>query len=67
MNRLCELSVLRQVKNVASDVFVREAWARDQDLSVHGWIYSLTNGLVTDLNVAINGRRGQGVYAGSTE
>ena len=60
MNRLCELSVVRQVRNVASDVFVREAWARDQDLSVHGWIYSLANGLVTDLNVTINHHKGQG-------
>lgn len=55
LNRLCELNVLRQVKNVASDVFVHEAWARGQDLRVHGWVYSLANGLVTDLNVTIRG------------
>jgi carbonic anhydrase len=66
MNRLCELSVIRQVRNVASDVFVREAWARDQDLSVHGWIYSLSNGLVTDLNVTIDRQGGGGGLAGST-
>jgi carbonic anhydrase len=40
-----------QVRNVASDIFVQEAWARSQDLHVHGWVYSLANGLVTDLNV----------------
>jgi carbonic anhydrase len=44
---------MRQVKNVASDVFVHEAWARGQELSVHGWIYSLSNGLVRDLNVTV--------------
>ncbi|KQY35070.1 carbonic anhydrase [Caulobacter sp. Root1455] len=54
LNRLCELNVIRQVRNVASDVFVQDAWARGQQLSVHGWVYSLGNGLVTDLNVGIS-------------
>jgi carbonic anhydrase len=54
LDRLCELNVMRQVKNVASDVFVQEAWARLQNLSVHGWVYSLANGLVTDLNVTVS-------------
>jgi carbonic anhydrase len=53
LNRLCELNVLRQVKNVASDVFVQDAWARGQRLYVHGWIYSLADGLVNDLNVTV--------------
>ncbi len=56
LNRLCELSVIRQVRNVASDVFVQDAWDRGQTLSVHGWVYSLNNGLVTDLNVSVSGR-----------
>jgi carbonic anhydrase len=55
LNRLCELSVVRQVKNVASDVFVQDAWARRQPLSVHGWVYSLSNGLITDLGVTVTG------------
>src|ERR1700747_668299 len=54
LNRLCELNVIRQVRNVASDVFVQDAWARGQDLAVHGWVYSLGNGLVTDLNVPVS-------------
>jgi carbonic anhydrase len=53
LDRLCELNVIRQVRNVASDVFVQEAWARGQDLRVHGWVYSLANGLVTDLEVTV--------------
>ena len=53
LDRLCELNVMRQVKNVASDVFVQDAWARGQSLCVHGWVYSLANGLVTDLNVSV--------------
>ena len=55
LDRLCELNVIRQVRNVASDVFVQEAWARGQDLQVHGWVYSLSNGLVTDLDVTVGG------------
>ena len=43
-----------EVRNVASDVFVQDAWARGQDLSVHGWVYSLSNGLVNDLNVTVS-------------
>jgi carbonic anhydrase len=54
-NRLCELNVERQVRNVASDIFVQDAWARGQELSVHGWVYTLGNGLVTDLGVTISG------------
>jgi carbonic anhydrase len=53
LDRLCELNVIRQVRNVASDVFVQDAWARGQELSVHGWVYSLANGLITDLNVTV--------------
>ena len=53
LDRLCELNVIRQVRNVASDVFVQDAWARGQSLCVHGWIYSLANGHVTDLNVDV--------------
>jgi len=52
-DRLCELNVIRQVHNVASDVFVQDAWARGQTLSVHGWVYSLADGLVNDLNVTV--------------
>src|SRR5271156_2326514 len=54
LDRLCELNVIRQVRNVASDVFVQDAWGRGQPLSVHGWVYSLGNGLVNDLNVTIS-------------
>jgi carbonic anhydrase len=53
LDRLCELNVMRQVNNVASDVFVQDAWARGQELSVHGWVYSLSDGLVKDLNVTV--------------
>jgi carbonic anhydrase len=50
-----ELNVIRQVRNVASDVFVQDAWRRGQPLCVHGWVYTLSTGLVTDLNVTVAG------------
>jgi carbonic anhydrase len=59
LNRLCELNVVRQVSNVAADVFVQDAWARGQKLAVHGWVYSISNGLITDLNVTVDGPDGQ--------
>jgi carbonic anhydrase len=55
LERLCELNVIRQVRNVASDVFVQDAWSRGQPLQVHGWVYSLGTGLVTDLGVTVSG------------
>jgi len=55
LDRLCELNVIRQVRNVASDIIVQSAWARGRSLCIHGWIYSLANGLVTDLDVSVSG------------
>jgi carbonic anhydrase len=55
LDRLVELNVIRQVRNVASDVFVQDAWARGQGICVHGWVYSIENGLVTDLDVTVGG------------
>jgi carbonic anhydrase len=55
LDRLCELNVHRQVRNVASDLFVQDAWARGQSLSIHGWVYSLHDGLVNDLGVTVAG------------
>lgn len=53
-DRLCELNVLRQVRQVASNPFVTEAWAAGQPLEVHGWCYSIRHGLVTDLDTSIS-------------
>jgi len=55
LDRLCELNVMRQVRNVAADVFVQDAWARGQPLSVHGWVYSLADGLINDLDATVSG------------
>lgn len=51
--RLCELNVIEQVVNVCQTSFVREAWQAGRDLSVHGWIYELSDGLLRDLGLTV--------------
>lgn len=53
--RLCELNVIEQVANVCQTTMVRDAWERGQDLTIHGWIYGLRDGLLRDLNVTATG------------
>jgi len=54
-DRLCELNVIEQVVNVCQTTIARDAWERDQELTVHGWIYGLHDGLLRDLNITVNG------------
>jgi len=51
--RLCELNVIEQVVNACHTTVVREAWARGQELAVHGWIYGLGDGLLLDLGMCV--------------
>ena len=55
VNRLCELNVIEQVVNVSQTTVVRDAWARGQELAVHGWVYGLRDGLVRDLGIRVTG------------
>jgi carbonic anhydrase len=50
--RLCELNVVEQVANVCQTTIVEDAWARGDDLTVHGVVYSLQDGLLRDLDVS---------------
>jgi len=52
-DRLCELNVLEQVVNVSQTTIVQDAWSRGQELTVHGWVYSLLNGRVHDLGIDV--------------
>jgi carbonic anhydrase len=54
-DRLCELNVLEQVRNVARTTIVEEAWRRGQSLTIHGWIYSIGDGLLRDLGATLSG------------
>ena len=49
IDRLCELNVIEQARNVCLTTIVRDAWSRGQSLAVHSWIYSLRDGLLRDL------------------
>jgi carbonic anhydrase len=53
-DRLCELNVLEQVTNVCQTYVVQDAWRRGQQLTVHGWIYGLKDGLMHDLGITID-------------
>lgn len=53
-SKLCELNVVEQVLNVCQTTIVQQAWAREQELTIHGWIYGLDNGLLRDLNIGIS-------------
>jgi len=53
-NMLVELNVIEQVVNVARSTVVQDAWARGQKLTLHGWVYGLSDGLLKDLRVSID-------------
>jgi carbonic anhydrase len=53
---MCELNVVEQVNNVCHTSIVQDAWDRGQSLAVHGWIYSLRNGWLKDLNVCMTSK-----------
>ena len=55
LDEMCELNVRLQVRNLALNTIVRRAWSQGHPLFLHGWIYSVSNGLLRDLGVSRNG------------
>lgn len=55
IDRLCELNVIEQVHNVCATTIVRSAWKAGKTLSVHGWVYSIEDGILRDLGIATTG------------
>ena len=53
IDRLCELNVVEQVRNIARTTIVQDAWRREHPLQLHGWIYGLKDGIITDLGVTV--------------
>ncbi len=51
LDELCELNVKTQVENLSRNTTVRKAWKRKRKLYIHGWIYSISNGLIKDLKI----------------
>lgn len=56
LDKLCELNVIEQVLNVGETTIVQDAWERGQNLRVHGWIYDLKDGIITDLDIHLENR-----------
>jgi carbonic anhydrase len=54
LNKLCELNVIEQVKNICHTTIVQQCWSGGAELSVHGWIYDIGDGLLKDLNVCVS-------------
>ena len=54
-NRLCELNVVEQVVNTSQTTVVQDAWERGQQLTIHGWIYGVHDGLLRDLGMSVSG------------
>ncbi|HRO60190.1 MAG TPA: carbonate dehydratase [Burkholderiaceae bacterium] len=57
VDRLCELNVIEQVRNVCLTTVVRDAWDRGQPLTIHGWIYGLNDGKLRDLGVTASSQK----------
>lgn len=53
-DRLCELNVAAQVVNVCRTTIVQDAWRQGRPLVVHGWIYSVSDGLLRDLDIGVD-------------
>ncbi|MDQ2659091.1 MAG: carbonate dehydratase [Verrucomicrobiota bacterium] len=53
-DRLCEINVIEQVANVCQTTIARDAWRAGQELTVHGWVYGLHDGLLRDLKVTVS-------------
>ncbi len=58
LDLLSELNVVEQVINVGETTIIRDAWERGQDLSVHGWIYGLKDGIIRDLDISVKDESG---------
>lgn len=54
VNRLCELNVIEQVANVCNTTTVQGAWNQGVDLTIHGWIYNIENGILVDMDACIS-------------
>ena len=52
---LCELNVIEQLMNVAQSTVLQDAWARGQEVNLHGWVYGVHDGLLQDLHMDVLG------------
>ncbi len=55
VDRLTELNIIEQVRNLAKTKIVQHAWSKGKKIEIHGWVYGLNNGLITELNTLYDG------------
>ena len=58
LDKLCEINVIEQVVSVGETTIIQDAWERGQDLEVHGWIYTIADGIYRDLGVSVKSLEG---------
>ena len=64
LSEMCEINVVEQVGNLVNSKIVQTAWQKGQKLSIHGWIYSIEDGIVKDLEVTRDaGDHGENIYS----
>lgn len=52
MDILCELNVIEQVYNLGHSTIIQSAWQQGQKVNLHGWVYGINNGKITDLHIS---------------
>jgi carbonic anhydrase len=68
LDALVELNAIEQVVNVCQSTVLQDAWARGQQISVHGWVYGVHDGLLQDLKITVSGLDGlEAVYLSAVE
>lgn len=56
VNLLCELNVIEQVANVSHSTIIKDAWSKNQNITVHGFVYNLQDGILKNLEVSVSGK-----------
>jgi carbonic anhydrase len=68
LDALVELNAIEQVVNVCQSTVLQDAWARGQQISVHGWVYGVHDGLLQDLHITVSGLDGlEALYLAAVE
>jgi carbonic anhydrase len=68
LDALVELNAIEQVVNVCQSTVLQDAWTRGQQISVHGWVYGVHDGLLQDLKITVSGSDGlEAVYLAAIE
>jgi carbonic anhydrase len=54
LDALCELNVIEQVVHVSQTTVMQDAWYRGAQVTIHGWVYGISDGLIKDLKISVS-------------